>query len=50
MGLNEGAPALTEYWLVKLGSGGVKGEAVEVILQLWVVAPFLLFSWGLVLE
>ena len=50
MGLNEGAPALTEYWLVKLGSGGVKGEAVEVILQLWVVAPFLLFSWDLVLD
>ena len=47
MGLNEGAPALTEYWSIKLGSGGIKGEAVEVILQLWVV---LLFSWGLVLE
>ena len=50
MGLNEGAAVLTEYWVVKLGSGGVKGEAAEVFLQLWVVAPFLLFSWGLVLE
>ena len=49
-GLNEGAPALTDYWLVKLGSGGVKGEVVEVFLQLWVVAPFPLFSWGLILE
>ena len=50
MGLNEGTPALTEYWLVKLGSDGVKGEAVEVFLQLWVVAPLLLFRWCLVLE